>query len=329
VSPARRAPTKLACALVANLLAIGAASADEPTLGLDVRSDASASDCADAEILRAKVAERLGHDPFGVAGAGRRLRVRFARSGSAWSADLSLVDAAGAVAGTRSVAREGASCRPLVDDVVFTIVVLVEDLGPSPAPAPPVPTAAPSPASPPHPNEADEGSRATSRDPLRLRFDVAIAGAGALGAAPAPVAGADLHAGIGIGHARLELGGRLFAEGTSEGGVAVRTRLAYGRVAPCYGWDVLAGCFVVALGGVSGEATGAGIASSRPSSAFYAGLGAGAVSRFFLGDIVFVRASLEVLASTSRVGFDVGEQRVWTLPALAGTASLGLGARLR
>lgn len=329
MSPARRAPTTLACALVANLLAIGAASADEPTLGLDVRSDASASDCADAEILRAKVAERLGHDPFGgAAGAGRRLRVRFTRSSSAWSADLSLVDAAGAVVGTRSVAREGASCRPLVDDVVFTIVVLVEDLGPTPAPAPPVPTAAPS-ASPPHADEADEGSRVTSPDPLRVRFDVAIAGAGALGAAPAPVAGADLHAGIGIGHARLELGGRLFAEGTSEGDVAVRTRLAYGRVAPCYGWDVLAGCFVVALGGVSGEATGPGIASSRPSSAFYAGLGAGAVSRFFLGDIVFVRASLEVLASTSRVGFDVGDQRVWTLPVLSGMASLGLGARLR
>ena len=109
----------------------------------------------------------------------------------------------------------------------------------------------------------------------------------------------------------------------------MRTRLVYGRIAPCYGWTLLAGCLVVALGSLSGEGTGASIATSRVDGGFYGAGGAGFLSRVFLiENVLFARVSVDVLASFTRSSFDVGGERVWSLPVVGAVMSIGLGARL-
>src|SRR6185295_9796958 len=97
--------------------------------------------------------------------------------------------------------------------------------------------------------------------------------------------------GIDVARLRVELAGRLFFPASADGDPAVRTRLVYGRIAPCYGWVVLSRCFVV-------------------------------------GDVLFARASVDLLFALSRTSFDVGETRVWTLPAVGAVGTFGVGARI-
>ncbi|MBX3261156.1 MAG: sigma-70 family RNA polymerase sigma factor [Labilithrix sp.] len=280
-------------------------------------ASAAARSCAGAEVLRAKVAERLGRDPFTSSSTARgRLEVAFARDGArAWTAEIALFDASGERIGGRSLARAGATCEPLVGSVVFTIAVLLEDLAPpepAPRPSPPPPTAPPP--SPPAPGAGASGP--TARAAPRY---VAVGGAGALGAeTPAPSVGGSTF-GVDLARLRVELAGRLFLPASSEGDVAVRTRLVHGRLAPCYGWVVLAGCVVAAVGSVSGEAVGDGVVSSRLAGQLYAAGGVGVLSRVFVvDDLLFARASLDLLFAATRAGFDVGERRVWTAPVVFG-----------
>jgi hypothetical protein len=121
----------------------------------------------------------------------------------------------------------------------------------------------------------------------------------------------------------------MFFPASSDGDVGIRTRLVHGRLAPCYGWTVLAGCVVAAVGSVSGEAVGEGVASSRLTGQLYAAGGPGLLSRVFvLDDLVFVRASIDLLFAATRAGFDVGDRRVWTVPVVSGAGALALGVRL-
>jgi hypothetical protein len=294
------------------------AKADEQ-LRFDVEATRAASTCVEGDVLRSKIAERLGRDPFD-ANAQRRLHVAFARPDRAWTAEIALYDADEKKTGARTLAREGATCAPLVNEVVFTIAVLLEELAPPP-PAPPPPPP------PPEPPPRDEAP-AQPPPPTKLRIDASVGAAGAIGGSPAPNVGGEAIAGIDHGRLRLELGGRVFLPASSDGDVAVRTRLVYGRLAPCYGLLVISGCAAFAIGSVSGEATGEGVASSRIDGQVYAAGGPGVLSRVPFGDIVFVRAAIDFLFAFSRVGFDVGDRRVWTLPAVSAAATLGVGARL-
>jgi hypothetical protein len=286
------------------------------TLRFEVETTRSASSCAEGDVLRERIAERVGRDPFDANGQSR-LHVAFAHD-RAWTAEISLYDAAGKKTGARTLSREGVTCAPLVNEVVFTIAVLLEELAPPPEPPPP----------PPPPPPPDEKPVVAPPPPRKIGIDVAIGGAGAIGGAPAPNAGGEAIAGIESGRFRVELGGRIFLPASSDEDVAVRTRLVYGRLAPCYGLRVISGCLPLAIGSVSGEATGAGIASSRLDGQVYAAAGPGVLSLVPLGDVVFVRAAIDLLFPFSRVGFDVGDRRVWTLPVASAVATIGVGARL-
>lgn len=296
-------------------------------------ASAAARSCAGAEVLRAKVAERLGRDPFTSSSTARgRLEVAFARDGArAWTAEIALFDASGERIGGRSLARAGATCEPLVGSVVFTIAVLLEDLAPpepAPRPSPPPPTAPPPSPTPP-PSDAPAPAAPPAPAPRATHLDVAVGGAGALGGAPAPSVGGELTFGVDLARLRVELAGRLFLPASSEGDVAVRTRLVHGRLAPCYGWVVLAGCVVAAVGSVSGEAVGDGVVSSRLAGQLYAAGGVGVLSRVFVvDDLLFARASLDLLFAATRAGFDVGERRVWTAPVVSAAGAVALGVRL-
>lgn len=300
-------------------------------IALETEVSADARSCASAEVLRAKIAERLGRDPFTDGGA-RKIRVAFARDKTrAWTADIALYDPAGNASGARTISDKGATCEPLATSVVFTIAVLLEDLDPV-KPAPP-----PSPPSPPPPSsikEEDKEKPAPAPPPpaaerRTVRIDASIGPTGALGTAPAPAGGGELGVGIDIGKLRVEIGGRAYLPASSDGAVAVRTRTVAGRIAPCHGWTAFSMCAVGIVGSVSGEAVGDGIASSRLEAQPYAAAGLGALSRFFVvDDLLFVRASVDVFLSITRTGFDVGDRRVWTIPAFAAAGTIALGARL-
>jgi hypothetical protein len=313
--------------VVASLASAHQASAEE-LVGLEVESSAAADACGDGEVLRAKIAERLGRDPFtGAPAEGPRLRVVFARDRRTWSADVTLFDAAGGRAGARALTHQGASCEALVTTVVFTIAVLLEDLEPRPEPSSPEePRAGPNaePAEKPPPPSPGRPPREAS-----ARFDAALGIAGALGGAPVPIAGGEALLGLDLDRFRVEISGRAYLPASSEAEVGVRTRLVHARLSPCYGLVVVAGCFVGTVGSVSGEATGLGVASSRLAGQLHAAGGVGVLSRlFFVDDVLFVRASVDLLFSISRAGFDVGDRRVWTVPPAWVAGTLGLGARL-
>ena len=303
---------------------------------LESSSSVAARACADDEVLRAKIAERLGRDPFAASAEGRgRLHVVFARDrASAWTAEIELFDASGKRIGARSLSRTGTTCEPLVGSVVFTIAVLLEELAPpDPAPPPAVPPS--SPPAPVWPTDApatmpDVPAVAPASPATRsFRFDVSLGGAGALGGAPAPSGGGELALGIDLARLRVELSGRMFFPASSDGDVGVRTRLVHGRLAPCYGWTVLAGCLVATVGSVSGEAVGDGVVSSRLEGQLHAAGGVGLLSRVFLvDDVLFVRASVDLLFAATRAGFDVGDRRVWTVPVVSAAGALALGVRL-
>jgi hypothetical protein len=319
----------LILAIVVSVLAYARHAGAEDRLRLELDSSPDARACGTADVLRAKIAERLGRDPFTAdENAALRLHIAFARSRRVWTAEIALEDAEGRRVGARSLDHEGATCEPLVSSVVFTAVVLLEDLAPRPAEAPPPraePQAEPGPApAPPAVEQRPQPKPAPS-----LRLDAALGPTGALGGAPAPAFGGEALVGLDVARLRLELSGRAYLPASSKGDVAVRARLVHGRLATCYGWLVASACAVVALGSVSGEAVGAGVVESRAEGRLYAAGGVGAVSRlFFVDDLVFVRASIDVLFALARAGFDVGDHRVWTVPSVGATGVLGLGVRL-
>lgn len=286
--------------------------------------------CGDAEVVRARIAERVGRDPFGEDGA-NRLHIVFARKGRSWTAEIGLFDAKGARIGSRALTQS--ACEPLLASVVFTVAVLLEDLAPveTPPERPPEKPAERPPPAPPLPiEEAPKVEKPAPAPPPRETYlDVGLGGTATLGGAPAPAAGGEALFGLDIARLRFELAGRAYLPAASDGDVAVRTRLVHGRVAACYGWVVASACAAVALGSVSAEATGAGVTEARSEGQLYATSGVGALSRVFVaGDRLFVRASIELTFALARPGFDVGAQRVWTMPAVGGAAALGLGIRL-
>lgn len=303
---------------------------DASALAIEAEASKDAQGCADREVLRARIAERLGRDPFASGDEVHgKLRVAFARKDKRrWTAAIELFDANDERLGARSLSHEGATCEPLVGSVVLTIAVLLEDLTPAPAPTPPPPPPPVAPAAEPEPlPEAPPPPPPPA--PRTTRFDAAIGAVGSLGGAPAPSAGGELELGVDVGRLRFELGGRAFLPASSEGDVAVRTRLVHARFAPCWGALLLSGCIVAAVGSVSAEAVGARVVASRLEAQLFAAGGVGLLSRaFFVDDLLFVRASVDVLFAATRVGFDVGTARVWTVPVVAGAGALALGVRL-
>lgn len=325
----KRAVTPLLAGLLVLLSSRRAGAEERAAFELVAESSVDARTCADAEVLRAKVAERVGRDPFTTKGARGTLRVAFARDKArAWTAEIALTDASGARIGARALSHTGATCEPLVGSVVFTIAVLLEDLAPPPEPPPPVATPAPPPSPLPSP-EPPPPSTPPEPATRAARFDASLGAVGALGGAPAPSGGGEVLLGVDVNRFRVELSGRMYLPASSDDAVAVRTRLVHGRVAPCYGWDVLSGCVVAAVGSVSGEAVGDGVASSRLDGQLYAATGVSALSRVFvIDDVLFVRASADLLLSITRAGFDVGDRRVWTVPAVSAVGALALGVRV-
>jgi hypothetical protein len=317
-------------------VANAAPSSGGETLALESTSSSDAEGCPDRDVLRARVAERLGRDPFTAGEEARgKLRVAFARSDKRhWTAAIELLDAENKRVGGRSIAHEGATCEPLVGSVVLTIAVLLEDLAPVPPPSAPAPAPPPTaPAPPPTPTAevvlTPDAAPARPPPPKTARFDVAAGVAGALGGAPSPSAGAELALGLDVGRWTFELGGRGYLPASSEGSVAVRARVVHARFAPCWGAFILSGCFVADVGSVSAEAVGPRVTDSRLEAQLYAAGGLGLLSRVFVvDDLLFVRASIDLLFAATRAGFDVGSARVWTVPVVSAAGALALGVRL-
>lgn len=297
---------------------------------LEVEGSTETRSCANAEVLRARIAERLGRDPFTDTRDGSaRLRVVFARKRGGFSGAVLLEGAGGERLGARTLERDGATCDPLVTDVVLVVAVLLEDLAPRPEPTGEPPPPPPPPPDPPparaEPAPAPPPAPATDR----VHVDFALGGGTAVGLSPSPAAAGEVVTGLDVSRLRIEASGRVTLPASSGGDVAVRTQIVTGRLAPCYGFRVLSPCATLAIGRIEGEAAGTGVVAARSAGQLYAGAGAGLVSRvFFAEERIFARASVDVLFALARAGFDVGAERVWSVPPVSLSATLGVGVRL-
>jgi hypothetical protein len=121
-----------------------AAASDEPFHLAWVRG-AGAEACVGDLALAARVAERLGRDPFS-SGARRTIEGYVTRDGRRWTAHLTVHDGTGAVVGARDLSSDADDCEAVEAAVTLAIALAID---PEAALRPPPETPAPPPPPPP------------------------------------------------------------------------------------------------------------------------------------------------------------------------------------
>lgn len=302
-----------------------AAWAREP-LFLSVEGENQTQTCAAPDVLHARIAERLGRDPFTTHKTSASVfRVAFKRT-QGWSAVLTLLAADGRELGARTIERKGTTCDALTEPVVLSAALLLEDFAPA-SPPPKVTTSPPPQAAPAQAPTKEQGRVQEPDRPLHL--DAALGGGGALGLSPAPAAIGMLTIGIAGEHFRLEAGALYQFPTSTEDALSVRSDLLAGHLAPCWGWTYFRPCVVATLGRMHAEGTGASLQNAQRVNTVYAGVGPGVQSELsLLRNVLFVRAAAEVAFAVVRPSFEVGDRRAWQTPALAALLTLSLGAAL-
>ena len=217
--------------------------------------------CPEAPLFAAKVAERLGYDPFR-AEADAAVRVAFAGQGGALRATVEMHDVRGVLVGRRELTSDDATCADLAEGVVLTVSILLD--------TPRLPA----------------GERAAAASPL-VAVDVVPApapetplvarlGAAAVsgfGFAPAPSAGFSIFAGIARGPWSADLEGRAdFPAGAAFGVGSVRTAVRMGLIVPCGHVGVGFACLVLGLGAISAD--GVDLKSPQHTTGIYSVAGA-------------------------------------------------------
>ncbi len=291
------------------------------TARLDHGRDAGAEACPSDAALAARVAERLGYDPFR-SGAAATVRVRFTRDGDLLRGVVEMRDARGP-AGRRELSSDRPDCADLADSVALTVSILLDpptvpgrDVPSATPPAPPPPEAPLHPGAPPPP--LPDGPRTA------LRFGTGVSGA--VGFAPGPTSGLYLAAGVLRGPWSLDLEGRidLPAERGYEAGT-VRASIRLGELVPCWHFGAPFACLVVGAGALSAE--GRDVKSPRHVDTFYALAGARAGVEFALVGPVLARLSADVVASLTRPTVAIGNVDAWTVPPVGALVAAGLVGR--
>ncbi|MFO0628438.1 MAG: hypothetical protein U0325_22890 [Polyangiales bacterium] len=152
-------------------LATPSAVADPARARLAWVRGAGADACPGPDAVRAAVTARLGYDPTTAPDPARAVEVTVSRSapGAAWTAEIYLRDAAGALVAERRLQSDAARCEELVDAVAFAVAlgldgdaaasVAAPALAAPPAPAcPTCPACPPAPPPAPRPRRAPRGS---------------------------------------------------------------------------------------------------------------------------------------------------------------------------
>ena len=138
--------------LFAALLCAGAAHADpvETSTGDWLEWNRSGDTCPDAEAFSAKVEKHLGRSPaLAAAESRRRLAARIERDASnpsQWSGVVEVLDPAGTIIGSRTIAKTSDSCGPVADALALVAALVLSQQALAEPALPPV---QPSPPEPP------------------------------------------------------------------------------------------------------------------------------------------------------------------------------------
>jgi hypothetical protein len=195
------------CAAIAIALFTSTAGAQEtPRVRFSFVRVGEASACTDESVLRSRVAERLGYDPF-VEPAVQRIEGIVERGEPGWTARIFHRDLEGRSLGDRVLHTELESCADLDEAVVLAIALVIDPtraLAPADEEEPvaqPDPEPAPEPAPEPEP---DQNANAEGADPLatpeptRLEGTLALHGGIALDLVPGLGATMDVEGSIRI-----------------------------------------------------------------------------------------------------------------------------------
>jgi hypothetical protein len=279
----------LAVGTLCILAAFPAEAADKNPFKLEYSVAEDAEGCPDESGLRAKVAARLGYDPF-AANASRTIVTRIRKVGAKVTSRIELRDATGKLRGVREL--EAGTCADLAASTSFAMAVAIDPeeahaAKPEVAPPPvPVPAPVPAPSGPPPPPLRPEAPTATPKvpeAPPNVAWVPTIS-LGFYGAGLGPYAtfSGGGTAGLWLEHGALGLGLEGRAAIPSSGVVGagrVRTNIMGVSPAACARVSGAAFCAHVLLGALQGAAEG--VEAPEKQSTFYSSIGLRASYRWY------------------------------------------------
>lgn len=290
-----------------------------------------AESCIAEAELRARVADRLGHDPF-VAESTTEVRVRVSREDGAWLARLG-AEKDGRPAGARTLTSGASRCEDLAETLALTLSVLLDPHGPladaTPIEAPPTrsPAHVDDPFFEPRANESKEAPPPPRPAPRLAPFGGIAAGI-FLGVAPAPSTGLFAHLGARYREASLAVEGMVALPSSDPGGAGpgARVSLTAATLLPCYAFGSVETCAVGRVGAL--HAAGIGVSEPRNATALYGALGARVGAALALTRTLSLTAFGEGTVPLSRTTLVLNDRDAWTTPVLAVAVGLGVRARL-
>jgi hypothetical protein len=281
--------------------------------------ESGAERCPDAKELRSRIAERLGYDPFRQ-DASTSVRVGFRPDESGFTADVEAFDARSDLLGRRKLSSTDETCRDLADSVVLTVTLLLDTPPPGGIVSTPHPKDLPAAVESPHLGVA----------PLPVKVlwtvDVGLDLVAAVGYAPSPSVGTRLAVGLRHGPWSFALGGRLDlpAEGRFATGT-VETAVRLGELSGCghFGRGFL--CVVGAAGAITAD--GRNVLNARRTIGPFGTVGGRVGGDIPLVGPLALRGSAELVALLVRTSVMVGQETLFTTPALGGTFAIGFVGR--
>lgn len=305
-----------ACVVSWSLLAATPARAEERA-SLQYTGNA---ECPGDATLRARVAARLGRDPFDAASKKHvRVTVR-RREERGYQGTVAVVEADGVARAERSFTAE--ACDELVSTVALSISVILDPASLF-SPAPPPETVEPPRADPPRAPQAVEADTPAPNAPAapRGQFSAGIGASFGQGDAPAPVLGGVLYG----AYRRGAFGAVLETHASFEGSAPTeRGRVSSwslgGLTGPCMHVAPFFGC---ALAGVSAIFARADVARPRDDDALVGMAGARLGGVMPLGSRLELRLQTDALAFFTQHRLAIGGGEVYEYaPGRLGAAAL-------
>jgi hypothetical protein len=329
----RQATLRVALAVAA--LAASAPAEASPSAKLVYVRGVGAETCPPEAEMRSAVARRLGYDPFFPV-ATKTVVTQIVHVNGGYRAHVQIVTGEGNLRGERDLATTGDDCAELLAALALAVSIAIDDLDDTPAdlpvPAPdaraPEPSRAPDDAPPiPRRDEPPTAAQVRVEPPPLMRLGVALGPMLTVGAAPAPSVGLGLAASA----RRAAFGARIDVRADLPASAGVTPT---GRVSTQSGAASAAACLHAAIpfaclgagGGVLWSHTDA-IAHPASDLGGFVALVAVVGANVALSERFYAEPFIVVDAKLVRPHVDIDGARAFTLPLVAATGGLYVGAR--
>jgi len=267
------------------------------------------------------VRARLGYDPFREPGE-ITILARIWREGEELRGSILLTDRSRQT-GERTMVSHSADCSELTSamDLALSIAIDPLSIGHEPVASPAVVELRMVP--PPIPPVVE---RPASAPPAPTHFEINLGAAGNVGETVAATMG--FLAGVGLRSERwsLSVEGRADLPRTrAAGGGHVEAGTLAATLAPCLRRGVFGGCVLATLAALRGA--GQDLQNENQITTPFVALGARALVEFPQNGLIAVRLHLDLTSPLTRTTLKVGDQAVWTSPAMC--VALGVAATVR